>query len=76
MQTNYDRQAKLAESAPLPELQALSKGANPRLVQPFVALGALNARMAQMQSDKMLQGRSEEHTSELQSHLNRMPSSA
>lgn len=56
MQTNYDRQAKLAESAPLPELQALSKGANPRLVQPFVALGALNARMAQMQSDKMLQG--------------------
>lgn len=56
MSTNYDRQAKLAESAPLPELQALSKGANPRLVQPFVALGALNARMAQMQSDKMLQG--------------------
>lgn len=56
MSTNYDRQAKLAESAPLPELQALSKGANPRLVQPFVALGALNARMAQMQSNKMLQG--------------------
>lgn len=56
MAINYDRQAKLAESAQLPELQALSKGANPRLVQPFVALGALNARMAQMQSDKMLQG--------------------
>ena len=55
-QPNYDRQAKLAQSAGLPELEALSKGANPRLVQPFVALGTLNARMAQMQSDKTLQG--------------------
>jgi hypothetical protein len=56
MQTNYDRQAKLAQSAGLPQLQALSQGANPRQVRPFVALGELNARMAQMQSDKMLQG--------------------
>ena len=56
VQTNYDRQAKLAQSAGLPQLQALSQGANPRQVRPFVALGELNARMAQMQSDKMLQG--------------------